>query len=317
MKPASQSGRRRKPRDNSLPPAAPPRPRIGAHMSIAGGHDRAVEAAVRVGCEAFQVFTKNTNQWAARPLSDEAATAFRRAVSEAGLAQPVAHNSYLINLASPDEALWTRSIEALVIELERAEVLGIEDLVCHPGAHMGQGEAAGLERVAEGARRVIERTAGLKARIVLESTAGQGTCLGHRVEHLGEILNRLQRPERTGVCLDSCHLFAAGYPLGCQEHYNELIDALDRSVGIVAVRVWHLNDSVRECGSRVDRHAGIGAGRIGREPFRWIVTDRRFAHVPMILETPKGLECGQDRDTINLSILRNLWSEGHAPTGTD
>ena len=164
---------------------------------------------------------------------------------------PVAHNSYLINLASPDDFLWTRSIEAMVVECERAESLGIQNLVAHPGAHMGTGEEVGLSRIAAGLDEVHRRTQGLEMIINLESTAGQGTCLGHRLEHLGEIFKRVAAPERLGVCLDTCHLFAAGYPLSIRDEYDQLISDLAKSIGIDRVRVWHLNDSLKSCGSRV------------------------------------------------------------------
>jgi deoxyribonuclease-4 len=275
-------------------------------MSMAGGHDRAVRAAGIIGFATLQVFTKSSNQWAAKPLTEAHIDAFRVALRETGLVDPVAHNSYLINLASPDDALWLKSIEALVVELERAEALGIRDLVCHPGAHMGAGEEAGLTRVARGLDEVHHRTRGFLTRIDLETTAGQGTCLGHRFEHLGGILGRVAEPERLGICIDTCHLFAAGYSLAPVDQYNGTLEEFDRIVGLERVRVWHLNDSRREQGSRVDRHAGIGLGRMGLEPFRQVVNDRRFTALPMVLETPKGSEGGEDLDAINLRTLRQL-----------
>lgn len=286
--------------------ATTPGPRFGAHMSIAGGHARAVERARLAGCDTVQVFTKSTNQWKARPLSDADLAAFRAALAEHAVADPVAHTSYLINLGSPDAALWNRSIDALVVEVERAEALGLRDLVVHPGAHMGAGEAAGLARVARGLDEVHRRTRGVGVVIDLETTAGQGTGLGHRFEHLGAILGAVAEPERLGVCVDSCHVFAAGYSLETAEQYNGTIADLERAVGVGRVRVWHLNDSLKPRGSRVDRHAGLGRGRMGVEPFRHIVRDARFASVPMILETPKGTEGGEDLDVVNLRLLRQL-----------
>jgi deoxyribonuclease-4 len=280
--------------------------KFGAHMSIAGGHDRAVRAAQAFGFATLQVFTKSTNQWKAKPLEDSHVAAFRAALAESGVADPVGHNSYLINLASPDEALWRKSIDALTVEVERAEALGLTDLVCHPGAHMGAGEEEGLARVARGLDEVHRRTPGLRLKIALETTAGQGTCLGHRFEHLGRILDLVAEPERLGVCVDTCHIFAAGYSLATAAQYNSSIDALTRAVGPGRVRVWHLNDSLRERGSRVDRHAAIGRGRMGLEPFRHVVNDPHFAGLPMILETPKGLEGGEELDAINLRVLRQL-----------
>jgi len=275
-------------------------------MSIAGGCDRAVWAAQAVHFVTVQLFTKNNNQWKAPPLSTEHLTAFREALEQTGIVDPVAHTSYLINLGSPDQVLWEKSIAALTIEVERCGLLGIADLVVHPGAHMGEGEQAGLARVARGLDEVHRRTEGLNVIIDLETTAGQGTSLGYRFEHLGEIFDQVAHPELLGVCVDTCHIFAAGYPLATPEEYDKTIDRLDRSVGLGRLRVWHLNDSCRDCGSRVDRHAAIGAGRMGLEPFRHLVNDPRFRDLPMILETPKGIEEGEDLDTRNLRVLRGL-----------
>jgi deoxyribonuclease-4 len=280
--------------------------KLGAHMSIAGGVDRAVRAAAAIGLQTVQVFTKNNNQWKVPPLSEEQQTAFRAALAETGIVDPVVHNSYLINLGSPDAALWKKSIDAMTVEVERCALLGISDLVAHPGAHLGHGEEAGLSRIAKALDRILRRTRGVTVRIDLETTAGQGTCLGHRFEHLRAILDRVAEPERLGVCLDSCHIFAAGYSLETAAEYDKTMDDLDRAVGINRVRVWHLNDSRRERGSRVDRHAHIGRGHLGLEPFRRILRDPRFLAVPMILETPKGTENGVDLDVVNLQVLHEL-----------
>jgi len=281
---------------------------FGAHMSMAGGHDRAVHAAHKVGFGTVQLFTKSNNQWRATLLTDDHVAAFRAALAATGVGRPVAHNSYLINLASPDDALWRKSTDALVVELERGEALGIADLVCHPGAHVGSGEEEGLRRIARGLDEVHRRTAGFTIKIDLETTAGQGTCLGHRFEHLGRIIDLAAEPERLGICVDTCHVFAAGYPLDTPEAYNGTIADLDRAVGVGRVRVWHLNDSLKERGSRVDRHAGIGRGKMGPEPFRHVVNDPRFAALPMILETPKGAdaETGEELDAVNLRVLQGL-----------
>jgi deoxyribonuclease-4 len=279
---------------------------FGSHMSIAGGCDRAVRSAQAFGFETVQLFTKNNNQWNAPLLTELHVALFRSAIEETGITHPVAHTSYLINLASPDEALWEKSIEALALEAERCELLGISDLVVHPGAHMGAGEKKGLTRIAKALDRLHRRTAGLRVLVDLETTAGQGSSLGYRFEQLGDILKRVKRAERLGVCVDTCHIFAAGYSLATKEEYDETIDGLDRAVGLNRLRAWHLNDSVRECGSRVDRHAGIGLGRMGLEPFRHLVNDLRFGHLPMILETPKGVDKGEDLDARNLKTLRQL-----------
>jgi deoxyribonuclease IV len=281
--------------------------KLGAHMSIAGGCDRAVHAAHGFGFDTVQLFTKNNNQWKAPALTESHVSAFRSALKETGVGTPVAHNSYLINLGSPDDTLWNKSIDAMVVELERCEALGIADLVAHPGAHLGTGEEAGLSRIAAGIDEIHRRTRGFDVRIDLETTAGQGTCLGHRFEHLGAIIAQVAEPERLGVCVDTCHIFAAGYSLESAEEYHGTMEELGRAVGFGRVRVWHLNDSRRERGSRVDRHAGIGQGHLGLEPFRHLVNDPRFLSVPMILETPKGNdEHGEPFDARNLRVLREL-----------
>lgn len=280
---------------------------FGSHMSMAGGHDRAVKAAHLVGFTRVQLFTKNNNQWRAPVLTDAHVNAFKTSLQETGIANPVAHNSYLINLASPDDELRRKSIDAMVIEVERAEALGITDLVAHPGSHTGSGEDEGLARVALSLDEIHRRTSGVEVMIALETTAGQGTNLGHRFEHLSKILGNVQEPERLGVCGDTCHIFAAGYSLSPVAEYHETINDLLRQVGPGRLRVWHLNDSVRERGSRVDRHAGIGLGSLGLEPFRHLVNDERFRGLPLILETPKGFdESGEDLDFVNLRILRGL-----------
>ena len=290
--------------------------KFGAHMSMAGGHDRAVRSAHSVGFATVQVFTKSNNQWRAAPLLDSHVSAFRVALTETGVSDPVAHASYLINLGSPDDVLWEKSIAALVLEVERGEVLGIEDLVIHPGAHVGTGEEAGLARISRGLDEVHRRTRGVRLKIDLETTAGQGSCLGHRFEHLGILFDRVESPDRLGVCLDTCHLFAAGYPLGTPSEYHDTMGALGRIIGFDRVRVLHLNDSLKPLGSRVDRHAGIGRGHLGLEPFRHLVNDSRFQALPMILETPKGEDDqgGGDLDAVNLGVLRGL--VGTASPGT-
>jgi deoxyribonuclease-4 len=275
-------------------------------MSIAGGCDRAIWAAHAAGCVTVQLFTKNNNQWKAPVLSEDQVEAFRSALAQTGIVDPIAHTSYLINLASPDESVWRQSIEAMIVEVERCGRLGISDLVVHPGAHMGQGEKAGLARVARALDEVYRRTRGLEVTVDLETTAGQGTNLGYRFEHLRDILKRVRHSDLLGVCADTCHIFAAGYPLETAKQYDEMVEQLDRSVGLFRLRVWHMNDSARDCGSRVDRHAAIGRGCMGLGPFRHLVNDPRFRDVPMILETPKGIENGEDLDIRNLRVLRGL-----------
>jgi deoxyribonuclease-4 len=275
-------------------------------MSIVGGCAQAVHAAHAVGFQTLQLFTKNNNQWRVPVLLNEQVVLFRQALEQTGVCDPVAHTSYLINLASPDHALWEKSIAAMVVEVKRCHQLGIRDLVVHPGAHMGSGEEAGLHRVAKALDEVHRRAGELEVIIDLETTAGQGSSLGHRFEHLRAIMDLVRRPQRLGVCADTCHIFAAGYSLHGPARYDETIRQLAETVGLDALRVWHVNDSSRERGSRVDRHAGIGAGKMGLEPFRHLVNDPRFRHLPMILETPKGNQDGEDLDVRNLRILRKL-----------
>jgi deoxyribonuclease-4 len=279
-------------------------PRFGAHFSIAGGLQHAAETAQSLRCETFQLFTKNANQWKAAPLTDEAVRTFRDAVTQAKCQFVTAHDSYLINLAAPGDELFDKSVDAFVVELERAEALGLSYLVTHPGAHVGSGDAAGLQRVVQGLNAAAERCAGFQVQVLLETTAGQGTTLGHRFEHLAFLLQNVRHPERYGVCLDTCHIFAAGYPLGTVEEYESTFEEFDRVVGLNHLKVFHVNDSVKPLGSRVDRHAGLELGQIGKTAFRMLATDPRFADHPMILETPKEGDEGEEMDPVNLKKLR-------------
>jgi deoxyribonuclease IV len=282
-------------------------PILGAHTSIAGGLEKAVARAVASGCQCLQIFTKNSNQWQARPIAVDEAKRFRQAVQQAGIVAAVAHDSYLINLASPDPVLWKKSVAALIDELRRAEQLGLGYVVAHPGCFIDGGEAAGLRRVVRAINTLHTETAGLGVECLVENTAGQGTSVGWSVEHLAAILDGVRRPERLGVCLDTCHLFAAGYPLATVEEYQTTMESLVRAVGLERIRAFHLNDSARDIGSRVDRHAHIGRGKLGLEPFRHLLADVRFRGIPMYLETPKGEEDGEDLDAVNLRTLRSLF----------
>lgn len=279
---------------------------LGAHMSIAGGYYKAVEAAAKLGMDSVQLFTKNNNQWRAREITDEEAARYRGALREQGIEHHLAHNSYLINLASPDGQLWTKSVEAMVVEMRRAEQLGIPYVVAHPGAFTTSSESAGLSKIIEALDEIHRQTPGIAAQCLLETTAGQGSCLGWRFEHLAAILDGVQNPDRLGVCLDTCHVFAAGYPLGTEKEYRATLRKFDQTVGVKQIRAFHLNDSKAKFSSRVDRHAAIGAGQMGLEPFRLLLADRRFRRVPMYLETPKGQQDGEDLDAINLRTLRGL-----------
>ena len=284
-------------------------PRLGAHFSIAGGLHKAVETAERLQCDTLQLFSKNSNQWNAPPLKADEIKTFRDLITRTKIAYPTAHDSYLINLASPKDDLFQKSIDAFVVELERAEALGLSYLVTHPGAHVGSGDEAGLKRVVEGLNEAHRRTSGFRVLTLLETTAGQGSTLGHRFEHIATLLNEAAHPERLGVCLDTCHVFAAGYDLRTEETYQATMAEFDRVVGFDRLRLFHLNDSVKGLGSRVDRHAGLGQGMIGTTPFQLLVRDPRFADRPMILETPKENDAGEEMDPVNLGILRSFLSK--------
>jgi deoxyribonuclease IV len=275
-------------------------------MSIAGGYFRAVELAHQHGCDCVQLFTKNNNQWRAKELTDVDIQRFQSALERLGIRFPIAHDSYLINLASPEPALWTKSVDALVIELMRAEKLGIPYVVAHPGAYTESSESRGLERIIEALDTIHRQTADIRARVLLENTAGQGTCLGWRFEHLGEIIRGVADTERLGVCIDTCHMFAAGYPLETRAQYEATIDQLDRAVGLDRVKAIHVNDSKQPLGSRVDRHEHIGRGTLGIESFRHLLNDCRFHATPMYLETAKEQVDGEEMDVVNLRVLRKL-----------
>lgn len=269
-------------------------------MSIAGGVDRALERAASIGCAAVQIFLKNNMQWAGKPLATDEVARFR-----ARRAVPVfAHSAYLINLAATNRSFRRRSLVALTDEIHRAAQLGLPFIVMHPGAHMGAGEAAGLRAVAGGLDEVLGATASLPVRIALETTAGQGTNLGYRVEQLAEIFARVKRPERLAVCVDTCHAFAAGYDLRTPAGYRRLVGDLERQVGVEHVVAFHLNDSKTPLGSRVDRHEHIGKGELGLAAFRRVLRDPRWRDVPMVLETPKGADLREDVE--NLRVLRGL-----------
>lgn len=281
-------------------------PLLGAHMSIAGGYYKAVELARTAGCDVVQLFTKNNNQWRAKPISDQDVEQFRSQLTARSIAHPLSHACYLINLASADGLLWEKSVDAMVIELERAEQLGIPYVVVHPGASVDATEATGVKNVVRAINEIHRRTRKLAAMPLLENTAGQGSCLGWRFEQLAAILDRVREPKRLGVCFDTCHAFAAGYPLGEKAAYEATWREFDSAVGIERLKAIHLNDSKRELGSRVDRHEHIGRGQLGTEPFRLLLSDARLSGVPMYLETPKGQHEGENWDVINLRVLREL-----------
>jgi len=276
----------------------------GAHVSIAGGMHRAFERGAGLQCRVIQIFLKNSNQWKAKLLTEQEGVLFRTARKHSSVRSVVAHDSYLINLASPDRGLYRKSFEAFLEEMRRANFLGVRYLVLHPGAHMGAGIAAGISRVAKALRRALDQVEP-PITLLLENTAGQGSCLGHRFEHLAGILEGIGNPRRTGVCLDTCHLFAAGYDIRTEEGYANTMREFGRLIGVGKIRAFHVNDSRKELGSRVDRHAHIGQGCIGLDAFRFLLNDRRFLRVPKILETPKGP--GPEEDLMNLATLHSLF----------
>jgi deoxyribonuclease-4 len=279
-------------------------PRLGAHMSIAGGMPEAILRAQAVDATALQVFVKSSNQWAARAFAPGEVEAYRESSREAGLDRhTLAHASYLINLASPDEALWEKSVVAFRVELDRCDALGIPWLVVHPGAHVGSGVASGIARVAAALDRALPKSK-LGAGVLLENTAGQGTMLGARFEELGGILAAAKRSDRVGVCFDTCHALAAGYEFRTPASYAETMTALDRAVGLDKLHGFHLNDSKGDLGSQRDRHEHIGKGKVGLEAFRLILSDVRFRDIPMVLETEKGDDLAEDR--VNLGVLRRM-----------
>ena len=288
-------------------------PRLGAHLSIGGGLPRAVDRAVASRCEALQIFTKSAGQWRARVIPDDEIVLFRRRVAETGIHPVIAHNSYLINVAAAAPALREQSLAALLEEYDRADALGLQGLVMHPGSFTTSTESEGLRLIASGLRALLRTRRRAAPLILLEHTAGQGTNLGHRFEHLAAIIDQLDGSPRVGVCLDTCHLLAAGYDICSEEGYVQTFREFERLVGLDRLKAFHLNDSKKPCGSRVDRHEHIGKGCLGLEPFRRIVTDPRFAGLPMLLETPK-LDTAESRrrcdvdpwDARNLRTLRRL-----------
>ncbi|HRX04504.1 MAG TPA: deoxyribonuclease IV [Anaerolineae bacterium] len=279
-------------------------PLLGSHVSAAGGVSKAFGRGQSIGCQTIQIFTRNQNRWDSKPLDPSEIEKWHAAAAETGIAPSVSHASYLINLGSPDDALWEKSINALVDELQRAEALGLLGVVLHPGAHMQQGEEVGIARVAAGLDRAHAATGGFKTLTLLEITAGQGTTLGYKFEHLGAMRAQASDPERLAVCFDTCHAFAAGYDFREPAGYAAMMDEFDRAIGLDLLTCFHFNDSKGALGSHKDRHEHIGQGAIGVSGFAHILNDARFANVPMILETPKSDDMHEDVE--NFEVLRGL-----------
>jgi deoxyribonuclease-4 len=278
--------------------------KFGAHMSISGGLYKAFGHGERAGCDTIQIFSKNQQQWRSKPLTEDEIGRFHAERTRTGMGPLVVHDSYLINLASPNDELWEKSIAAFGDELERCQALGIPYLVTHPGAHMGTGEQAGLARVSVALNRLFAAGVGGEVLVLLETTAGQGSSLGHRFEHLATLIELSEHHQRLGVCVDTCHILAAGYDIRTPEAYAATFAEFDQLVGLGRIKCFHVNDSQKSLGSHVDRHAQIGEGEVGLEAFRALVNDPHFAELPLILETPKGEDLAED--ITNLAILRGL-----------
>ena len=273
-------------------------------MSIAGGVEKALLAGERAQCDAIQMFTKSSRQWAAEPYSAEEIQLFHHSRNETGIVKVIAHDSYLLNLGSPDEGLRKKSIRAFIDEMESCESLAIPNLIAHPGAHMGAGEKAGIKRIARSLDQIHKACPGYQVKATLEITAGQGTTLGYRFDQIRSMMDGVKQSERLRVCFDTEHAFAAGYDIRTKEGYERTFTEFDERIGIDLLAAFHLNDSKKEFHSRVDRHEHIGKGHIGVEAFRLLMNDQRFWGLPMCLETPKGLDLKEDIE--NLSLLRSL-----------
>ena len=280
---------------------------LGAHMSIRGGVSMAIERARSIRCTAMQIFVKNNMQWFARPLAGEESRAFLNHVQRGELLSVFAHANYLINLAATNPQFHANSIRALAEELVRANQLELPFLVLHPGAHLGAGEEAGLEKIVDSVDEVFRRIPKVRTKIALEITAGQGSCVGHRFEHLAHVIANVREPDRLRVCLDTAHLFAAGYDIGSEAGVRKVFREFDRVIGRSRLVAIHVNDSKTGRGSRVDRHEHIGKGRIGLGAFRFIMRSPRFWKIPKVLETPKSKDLRDD--VINLKRLRSLMNE--------
>ncbi len=277
---------------------------LGAHTSVAGGVSKAIILAEKLGFNAIQIFSKNNNRWEAKPLDEEEVNKFKLLWKDSNIDFIVTHDSYLINLCAKDCNNLEKSRNAFVDEIERCQILGIKHLNFHPGAHGGQGEDDGLKMVAESLNIAHQKTKDANVSSMIELTAGQGTNLGYKFEHIAKIIELVDNPERISACIDTAHIFAAGYNIKDEQEYEKVIADFDSIIGLDRLQCFHINDSKKEFASRVDRHEHIGQGYIGLEGFRNIMNDERLTHIPKILETPKGKE--QLEDLENLNILRSL-----------
>jgi deoxyribonuclease-4 len=278
--------------------------KFGAHMPTSGGVSKGLDRGATIGCEVVQLFVKNNMQWLGRPFAQAELDRYAHQLAEHPFDCVFGHTGYLINLGAPASANRDKSIQSLIQEIELATALRLPFLVLHPGAHLGAGDAVGLELIVAGLDEVFTATRASSVRIALENTAGQGTCLGHQIRHLAEIYEGVKKPRRLGICLDTAHLFASGYDVRTPKGWGGALKEVDSLVGLKEVLAIHLNDSKTEFNSRVDRHAGIGQGKIGQAAFRHIVNEPAFADRPGCLETPKSPDLHEDVE--NLAILRSL-----------
>lgn len=277
---------------------------LGAHMSISGGLHKAIDRAVAAGCGTLQIFTRSSNQWKGKPVSDKDAELFRATFAASGLHEIISHDIYLINLAAPEGDTRTKSLAAFADEMATCAQLGINKIVMHPGSHTTDPPEIGLERVIAAFNQLFEDVPQYEGLVLLETTAGQGTNLGRTFEELQIIINGSRYPDRFGICFDTCHTFAAGYNTATAEGYADVMEQFERLLGLQRLHCFHFNDSKKGLGSRVDRHEQIGQGALGLEPFRFLMNDPRFTTVPKILETPKG--DNDEMDQVNLTLLRGL-----------
>ncbi len=275
---------------------------LGAHVSIAGGIFQAPIRGSEIGCTAIQIFTKNQRQWKISPLTNEQIEQYKQVLANSPIKAVVAHDSYLINLCSPDKNNLHKSRESFILELKRTQALGIAGLVFHPGAHKDLGETKGLKLIAESLNIILKECLDVDTKLLLETTAGQGTALGYSFEQLGQIIQMVDEKNKVGVCIDTCHIFAAGYDIRTREGYEATFKKFDEIIGLDRLGAFHLNDSEKELGSRVDRHERIGKGKIGLEAFRLIMNEPRFENIPKILEIPGGDDCFK----YDVALLRSL-----------
>lgn len=277
---------------------------IGAHVSVAGGLDKVVPRAVKIGCETIQIFTKSNIQWGSRELTEDEIKNFQIDLKKFNIHPVVVHSSYLINLCARDREILKKSREAFIDELKRCENIGAMYLVFHPGAHLGKGEDYGIKLTAESINLSHERTKNFKTLTVIEITSGQGTAIGYRFDQIKKIIDLVEDKSRVGVCIDTCHLFSAGYDIRSEKGCENVFKEFDEMIGIERIKVLHLNDSKRELNSRIDRHYHIGKGYIGKDAFRYIMRNPNFKNIPKIIETPKGYD--DKFDIANLTALRRL-----------